>query len=570
LLNDPNLPLNGPGRSFKGTCALSEFKVEAADPEDSKKKSFVKFASATADFSNAEAPLEPNFDDKSGKKRVTGSIDLAIDGKDETAWGMDAGAGRRNQERKAVFVASTNIGFAKGVKLSFHLTQNHGGWNSDEHMNNNLGRFRLSMTSDPAPKADPVPKRVRDIFEIAREKRSLHQTAVVFSYWRTTVSDWKEANEKIDALYKEYPEGTTSLTLMAREVPRETHILKRGDFLKPAKKVDAGTPAFLHPLPEDAPPTRLTFAKWLVDPKSPTTARVIVNRIWMNYFGQGIVMSPEDFGTQSETPMHPELLDWLATEFMDRGWSLKTLHRLIVTSSTYRQSSRVTPDLYAKDPYDRLLARGPRFRVEGEIVRDITLAASGLLTPIIGGPSIYSPAPPYLFLPPASYAPFTWTEATGPDRYRRALYTFRRRSTPYPFLQTFDTPNGDSSCVRRLRSNTPLQALMTLNETVSMECAQNLAKLALEKGGKSDEERITYAFRRVLSRVPTKEEVADLVALMERQRQRIADGWVNPYELATGKNERPQLPPGANPTQLAAYTVISRALLNLDEAITKE
>src|SRR5206468_3728018 len=153
-------------------------------------------------------------------------------------------------------------------------------------------------------------------------------------------------------------------------------------------------------------------------------------------------------------------------------WSIKHIHRLIVTSATYRQNSRVTPELYERDPYNRLLARGPRFRVEGEIVRDITLAASGLLTDKIGGPSIFAPAPPYLFLPPASYAPFTWTEATGPDRYRRAIYTFRRRSTPYPFLQTFDTPNGDFSCVRRLRSNTPLQALMTLNETVSMECAQ--------------------------------------------------------------------------------------------------
>jgi hypothetical protein len=176
-----------------------------------------------------------------------------------------------------------------------------------------------------------------------------------------------------------------------------------------------------------------------------------------------------------------------------------------------------------------------------------------------------------LFLPPASYAPFTWTEATGPDRYRRAIYTFRRRSTPYPFLQTFDTPNGDSSCVRRLRSNTPLQALMTLNETVSMECAQNLALLALEKGGKSDEDRITYIFRRTVSRKPTKDELAELTGLLERQRKRIAEGWVNPFELATGKNELPaKLPKGATPALLAAYTLVSRVALNLDETITKE
>jgi hypothetical protein len=571
LLTDPELPLNGPGRSFKGSCALTEFKVEASDPAAATNKTTVKFASATADYENAEAALEPNFDDKSGKRRVTGAVKFAIDGDNLTAWGIDAGAGRRNQARKAVFVPKETVGYAGGTKLLFMLQQDHGGWNSDEHMNNNLGRFRLSITTNAEPKADPLPQRVREILAIEREKRSPAQVATVFTYWRTQVADFKEANEKIDALYKEYPEGTTAMTLMARAEPRDTAILKRGDFLKPTKKVGAGTPAFLHALPEDAPQNRLTFAKWLVDPKAPTTARVMVNRIWMTYFGQGIVATPEDLGTQSETPMHPELLDWLATEFMDRGWSIKAIHRLIVNSSTYRQSSRVTPDLQERDPYNRLLARGPRFRVEGEIVRDIALAASGLLTPKIGGPSVFAPAPPYLFLPPASYAPFTWTEATGPDRYRRALYTFRRRSTPYPFLQTFDTPNGDYSCVRRLRSNTPLQALMTLNETVSTECAQHLAMLALEKGGSTDEDRITYIFRRALSRKPTGDEIAELKGLMERQQKRIADGWVNPYELATGKNELPgKLPKRATPTQLAAYTVVSRVALNLDETITKE
>ena len=570
LLNDPNLPMNGPGRSFRGDCALSEFKVETANPETPTNKSFVKFTSATADYANPETPLEPNFYDKSDRKRITGPVELAIDGNNETAWGINAGPGRRNKERKAVFAAATNIAFPKGANLVIHITQNAGGWNSDDHMNNNLGRFRLSVTDHPSPKADPVPKRVRDIFQIPREKRSPAQLATIFSYWRTTVPEWKESNEKIDALYKNYPEGTSALTLLAREEPRDTFMLKRGDFLKPGKKVDAGVPAFLHRLPESAPQTRLTVAKWLVDNKSPTTARVIVNRIWMTYFGQGIVATPEDFGLQSEAPMHPELLDWLATEFMTRGWRMKELHKLIVNSATYRQSSRVTPDLLEKDQYNRLLARGPRFRVEGEIVRDIALAASGLLEPTIGGPSIFAPAPPSLFLPPASYAPFTWTEATGKDRYRRALYTFRRRSTPYPFLQTFDTPNGDFSCVRRSRSNTPLQALMTLNETVSMECAQNLARLALEKGGKTDEDRLAYAFRRAVSRPPSKDELNELLGLMERQRKRIADGWVNGYELATGKNELPQLPAGTSPTQLAAYTVVSRALLNLDETITKE
>jgi hypothetical protein len=275
---------------------------------------------------------------------------------------------------------------------------------------------------------------------------------------------------------------------------------------------------------------------------------------------------------QSEAPSHPDLLDWLACEFMgDEAWSLKHLHRLIVTSATYRQSSKVTSDLYAKDPYNRLLARGSRLRVEGEIVRDIALSASGLLNPKIGGPSVFSAAPEYLFQPPASYAPFPWKEETGPERYRRALYTFRRRSTPYPVLQVFDAPNGDFSCVRRMRSNTPLQALATLNEIVFVECAQALARKTLEEGGPTDPDRIAYACRRTLSRLPTADEKSELLALLNQQTHRIAEGWVNPTEIATGKSEAPtSLPKGVTPTQLAAYTVVSRVLLNLDETITKE
>jgi hypothetical protein len=252
-------------------------------------------------------------------------------------------------------------------------------------------------------------------------------------------------------------------------------------------------------------------------------------------------------------------------------WSLKHIHRLIVTSSTYRQSSVVTRELYSKDPYNRLLARGPRFRVEAEIVRDVALSASGLINLKLGGPSIFSPAPAFLFQPPASYAPFPWKEETGPDRYRRALYTFRRRSTPYPVLQVFDAPNGDFSCVRRMRSNTPLQALAALNETVFVECAQALARKALSDGGQTDAERVTYAFRRALARPPTGEERTELLALLAKQRERIAEGWVNANEIATGKNEAPaDLPKGATPTQMAAYTVVSRVILNLDETITKE
>jgi hypothetical protein len=335
--------------------------------------------------------------------------------------------------------------------------------------------------------------------------------------------------------------------------------------------VTFGVPAFLHPLPPDADGSRLTLAKWLVDRRSPTAARVFVNRIWQAYFGSGIVGTPEDFGTRVEAPSHPELLDWLACEFMDSGWSVKSLHRLILKSAVYRQSSRVAPELYSKDPYNRLLARGPRFRIEGEIVRDIALAASGLLNPALGGRSVYPPAPDFLFQPPASYGPKVWKEESGSERYRRSLYIFKFRSVPHPMLQTFDAPNGDFSCVRRQRSNTPLQALVSLNESEFVECAQALAKKALSEGGRTDADRVSYAFRRALSRQPSADEKKELLALLNKEKQRIADGWVNPLQLASGKDEKPaDLPAGATPTQLAAYTVVSRVLLNLDETITKE
>ena len=608
LLNDPNLPFGGPGRSFRGTCALTDFHVEATDTVSQTNKVKVKWAAASADIEQDERKLEDNYYDKSTNNRVYGPIQYAIDGNGDTAWGIDVGPGRRNQERKAVFVADRPVGYATGTYWRIGLNQNHGGWNSDDHMNNNLGRFRLSVTT--ATKnlvADPLPKKVRDIITtIPRDQRSPAQQAAVFSYWRTTVPDWKEASAKIEKFMDDWPEGATALTLLAREDGRKTSVLKRGDWLKPTKPVSGGVPAFLHQLPKDASATRLSFAKWLGDKKSPTTARVFVNRVWQSYFGLGLVGTSEDFGMQSETPSHPELLDWLAVEFMEPSvkvkrlngervkgdsispastlqpfnsftdslpqlWSVKHLHRLIVNSAAYRQNSKVTPELMERDPYNRLLARGSRFRVEGEIVRDIALAASGLLNPKIGGRSVMPPAPEYLFQPPASYAPFPWKDEVGEEKYRRALYTFRRRSTPYPVLQTFDVPNADISCVRRLRSNSPLQALVSLNEPMFVECAQNLARKTLAEGGKTDAERVTYAFRRALSRLPAESEKQELLSLLEKQRRRIAEGWVNPVEIATGDSKAPsKLPAGVTPTQLAAYTVVSRVLLNLDETITKE
>ncbi|MBC7925902.1 MAG: PSD1 domain-containing protein, partial [Bryobacteraceae bacterium] len=414
LLNEPNLPLGGPGRSIYGTSALTEIRAEIVKDKEDTKGEKVHFASALADINPEETPIPSIFEDKSGKRRVTGPIAFAIDGNDDTAWGIDAGPGLRNQPRKAVFYLDKPVEVPEGGLLVVYLKQNHGGWNSDDNQSYNLGRIRVSLTSDEKPGFDPVPIRVRQILtDVPRDKRTEGQTQAIFSYWRTTVPEFKEANDSVAALWRGHPEGSSQLVLTERADTRPTAILARGDFLKPTREVKPGTPSFLNPIPADAPANRLTLANWMVDRNAPTTARSLVNRVWQTYFGTGIVGTSEDLGTHAETPSHPELLDYLATEFMDNGWSLKKLHKQIVLSSTYRQSSNVSPELLSKDPYNRLLARGARFRVDAEIVRDITLAASGLLNTKVGGPSVFPPAPEFLFQAPASYGPKNWYTETG-------------------------------------------------------------------------------------------------------------------------------------------------------------
>jgi mono/diheme cytochrome c family protein len=550
LMNDPNLPAYGPGRSQKGTAALTEF---VARVQVDGKPTQLKFAKATADFGEAENMPLVSFardEDSAKDKRVTGPISYAIDGKPHTAWGIDAGPGRRNVPRNAVFVLEHPIQINAASGLTITLSMKHGGWNSDDIQTMNLGRYRISTTDAGHAEADPLPPQVRSWVESG--EMTERRESLLFTHFRHSVPEWKTINDQIEALWKTHPEGTTTLVLHAREQPRMTHLMKRGDFLKPGDLMKPGVPAVLHPLPEKADGSRLTFAKWLVDPSSPTTARTMVNRVWQTYFGTGLVGTPEDFGTQGELPSHPELLDWLAAEFMQptapdaRPWSLKHLHRIITSSRTYRQRSHIPSELHAKDPYNRLLARGARFRVEGEVVRDIQLAVSGLLLDEQGGSPVMPPTPAWLFQKPVSYAPFPWKDEIDSQKYRRAVYTFRRRSTPYPFLSTFDAPNGETGCVKRTRSNTPMQALMTLNETLSLEAAEALSARMQTEAGPTDAARLTHGFRLCTSRKPTAKELQLLTGLLERERLR------------------------NDPAALKPMTVVARVLLNLDETITKE
>ncbi|HWF18211.1 MAG TPA: DUF1553 domain-containing protein, partial [Verrucomicrobiae bacterium] len=376
-----------------------------------------------------------------------------------------------------------------------------------------------------------------------------------------------EANKQIAALQSNWPAADTTMILAARPEPRVTHVFQRGDFRNPAEVVQPGVPAFMPPLPKDAPLNRLTLARWLVDEKNPLTARVMMNRIWQAYFGRGIVVTAEDFGTQGDKPSHPELLDWLATEFMRRHWDVKAMQRLIVESATYRQSSKITPEMYVTDQYDRMLERGPRFRVEGEVVRDIALRASGLLSEKIGGPSIYPPIPDGV-LKLGYGAPMKWETSTGEERYRRGLYIFWKRTVPYPSLSIFDAPNADVTCVRRVMSDTPLQALTTLNDTVFTEAAQAMALRVWKEGGHDDRERAIYAFRLCTGRKPDAVELERVLALVKQQENYFEDRTTSAITVASNDPKNPT--PNVNLHAVAAWTVASRVLLNLDETITKE
>jgi hypothetical protein len=406
----------------------------------------------------------------------------------------------------------------------------------------------------------------RKLLAIPSAERTPEQTRELFGVFRQQDAALAPLTKQIDQLFTNWPYAATTLALRPRAEPRVTRVFKRGDWQKQAEEVPADVPAVLHPFPKDAPRNRLGFAQWLVDRRSPTTARVIVNRIWQAYFGQGLFTTPDDIGTRVGAPSHPELLDWLACEFMDRGWSFKEMHRLISDSATYRQASRLSPALLERDPNNRLLARGARFRVEGEIVRDIALSASGLLNPTIGGPSVYPPIP--ASVGDQVYGGFSWPESKGGDRYRRGMYTFWKRALPFPTLLVFDVPPAETSCTRRLRSNTPLQALVTLNERTYVEAAQAMGLRVLREGGDDLRSRMSYAFRLCAARAPSEKELKALSAFWEEQHRYFEDRTSD--ALAVALADPKSVPPGVNIHKVAAWAMVSRALLNLDETITKE
>lgn len=591
-LPHPQLPRGGPGRSIDGTGALSEFRLQIEPLAADAKPISVKFVRALSDANPKTRDLKSQYREKNAEQdeRIVGGIEMAIDGDEKTAWTTDLGPGRSNQARHAIFIPEGPIEVNGTAKLTFTLVQKHGGWNSDDNQNFLLGRYRFSITDAVGLPEQTVATEVESVLR-ADDRLSQSPTwteaqwDILLSGWCASQESLQDARQRLEELWQQYPQTTTQLVAIARP-QRTTHVLARGDFLSPSDPVEPGVPEFLHGWSEQqSEPDRLRFARWLVSPESPTTARVLVNRLWQAYFGRGLVTTPEDFGFQSAPPSHPQLLDYLACELIEHQWSMKHIHRLILDSATYRQSSQARAEAWELDPANEWLSRGPRVRAEAEMVRDIALAASGLLDSRVGGPSVYPPAPDFLFQPPTSYGPKVWSLSGGGEQYRRSLYVHQYRSVPYPPLQVFDAPKGDAACVRRERSNTPLQALVLLNESQFVDAARGLAARVLREipsppANTSEnsephalvQRRLTHAFRLCTSRYPDSEERRLLGDLLTKQLDHYRSDTVSPEELAELVGvpiEKCLQLTGVPAPELAAWLTVCRAILNLDETITK-
>jgi mono/diheme cytochrome c family protein len=524
-LTHPSLPKTGPGRAGNGNLVLSDVRLVGPDGKPK------PFASASADHS------QPSFD-------VAG----AIDEDPKSGWAINqAPEGGVNHNRVAKFVLAASLRFEPGAKFELAMTFNNGA------SAYNLGRFRLSVSS-VVPSGSDVADLAR-IAAIAPDKRTDDERKDLGQAFERADpqlaplrTELKQLESRHEQLRKQVP---SAMVMRELATPRATHVQVRGDFLRPSDRVEPDVPDALPPLPpSDRQRTRLDLARWITGADHPLTARVRVNRIWMRLFGRGFVETENDFGIQGSPPTHPELLDWLAGEFREQDWSTKKLLRLIVTSATYRQSSRARTDLAEIDPRNELLARQSRLRVEAEIVRDLALAASGLLSDKIGGPSVYPPQPDGVYA--FTQVKKNWRTSQGEDRYRRGIYTFFYRSAPHPMLTTFDVPKFNQTCTRRDRSNTPLQSLTVANDAAMFEMARALAARVLREipADQGDDARLTRAFRVCFARLPEDRELARLREYLEREQARYRED--TKADAAT------------------AWTSVARVLMNLDEFITRE
>ena len=525
VASHPSLPNDGPGlTNYEGP--LGGFFLSELQARQNGKP--VQFASAEATNDREEDRISDAAPARKKKAaRKTNNASAALDGEMSSGWQVLGGYG---QYHTAVFHFAQPVDLTEGLDLKLLF---------EKHFACPLGHFRLSVTTGDHARATGHPFEV----EQALAARDLSQRELLRRRFLETAPEMRAAVAPLLAARRTPPRGQPTLVFHERPAsnPRPTHRYHRGEYLQPKEVVPPAVPAFLPSLPKDAPADRLRFAQWLFHPDNPLTARVTVNRQWQAFFGRGLVASLEDFGYQSEAPSHPELLDWLAVEFREQGWSLKKLHRLIVTSATYQQSSQITPELANKDSQNLLLARGARFRLDAEIIRDAALKAAGLLSPKMGGPGVYPPQPASVTTE-GTYGKVEWQASEGEDRHRRSLYTFMKRTAPFAMATTFDAPTGEACLARRDVSNSPLQALTLLNDQMFLEAAQAMAKQVMAESD-SDEARLTNLFRRCVTRPPAEEELELLKSFLAKQRATQVEGE-------------------------ALWTAVCRAALNLDEAIT--
>jgi hypothetical protein len=549
-LPDPSLPRGGPGRDGYGHFRVTGIQVEIAP------------ATARLDQHQAVSFRTLKVDDSASAFQPADLLgaDAGREDRKGGSWAINAMRDTERVARHGVLAAQAPFGFPEGTRITVRIHQ------LDGTIGQGIGRFRLMVTTaaDPLAGAD-ISARLRPVLDLAADRRSAAQAADLASFFRPLAAQLKPTRDALAAARKALADLQIPSTLVMKEKPsfeRPSYELRvRGSFTARGERVYAGTPSALHAMSDDQPLNRLGLARWLVDGRNPLVARVTVNRLWEQMFGRGLVETSEDFGSQGSPPSHPELLDWLATEFMTKRWSQKTILRLIATSSAYRQSSMVTPQLLDRDPYNRLLARGPRFRMEAEMVRDVALAASGLLSAKMSGPSVFPLQPPGIWNQP--YSSDKWTTSDGEDRYRRSLYSFWRRTSPYPSFMTFDATSREFCTVRRVRTNTPLQALTLLNDPASFEAARALAKRMVTAGA-DVRARVALGVKLVLARVARPAELDRLVALYRTERDHYL---TRPDAAAQVLGETTRRPDTAD---LAAWTVVANVLLNLDEAVTIE
>jgi hypothetical protein len=505
---------------LKSIAAIRDFDVEVAGRP-------VVWKSAGADESQQGYSVENLI------KKKPGTL---------SGWAVDTDD-KSPLRRQAIFIPQEPIAVAPGSALT--ITMKH----QMRHSSRNMGRFRLSVIAANEPElAVEIPARLRPVLAISSDRRTAEQK-------RDLAAAYRQVAPSLDATRKQMAElrgdlrklGVATAMVVSEDggfARPSTYIRERGTFTSKGELVYADIPSALGTLPKDAMPNRLGLAQWLVSDDNPLTARVTVNRFWETLFGHGLVETSEDFGTQGDPPTHPELLDWLATEFMQNGWSMKKIQRLMVTSAAYREDSHVTPELTARDPYNKLYARGPRFRVEAEMVHDMALAEGGLLSAKMYGPGVFPYQPEGVWNIP--YSSDKWVDSTGEDRFRRSIYTFLRRSAPYPSLSTYDAPSREFCTVRRVRTNTPLQALTSLNDPYFFAAARAMAKRMIEEGGATPADRIRYGFLLTTSRKPSQTELEKVLKFYDTQASHPAGG------------------------ELAAMTIVANVLMNTDEAITKE